>query len=300
MIVDCHTHLWADVHQLGKGAEAALTRAGVRPDCPAGPAEHREAAAGADRTLVFAYRCAATGGWVPNDYVADYAASSEGKMLAVVAADPADGAPRPIEALLVRPEVAGVVVDPAGGDFHPTDTRVMPLYEAAAASGKCVFFQDGLSWGGAGRMAYAHPSLVEEIAAELPEATIVIASMGFPWVNECLALLARRPRVFADIAALVRRPWQAYHALVLAHQFNVVDKILFGSDFPFSTAAASIEGLYRLHEVTQGTNLPTVPREAVRSIIERRALTALGLGGDEEPAAAPVEQTEEETYWSSR
>jgi predicted TIM-barrel fold metal-dependent hydrolase len=141
---------------------------------------------------------------------------------------------------------------------------------------------------------------VEEIAAELPELTIVIASMGFPWVSECLALLARRERVFADIASLIRRPWQAYHALVLAHEFHVLDKVLFGSDFPFSNAAAAIEGLYRLQEVTQGTNLPTVPREALRSIVERRALSALGLGGDEEPAPAPAEPAEEETYWPSR
>ncbi|MCJ7543082.1 MAG: amidohydrolase family protein [Phycisphaerae bacterium] len=300
MIVDCHTHLWADAHQLGKGAEAMLLRAGVRGDCCAGPAEHRQAAVGVDRTLVFAYRCAATGGNVPNDYVADYVASSDGKMLAVAAADPADGPTRPIEALLVRREFAGVVVDPAGGDFHPTDSRIMPLYEAAAALGKCVFFQHGADWAGAGRMAHARPVLLEDIAAELPTLTIVIASMGFPWVTECLALLARRPRVFADVAALVRRPWQAYHALVLAHQFNVTDKILFGSDFPFSTAAAAIEGLYRLQEVTQGTNLPTVPRETLRSIIERRALTALGLGGDQEPAPAPAEQAEEETYWPLR
>jgi predicted TIM-barrel fold metal-dependent hydrolase len=221
-------------------------------------------------------------------------------MLAVAAVDPADGPIRAVQAMLGRPEVAGVVVDPAGGDFHPADSRVMPLYEAVAAAGKCVFFEGGLSLGGAGRMAYAHPSLVEDIATELPGLTIVIGSMGFPWVSECLALLARRERVFADIAALIRRPWQAYHALVLAHQFNVTDKILFGSDFPFFTAAAAIEGLYRLQEVTQGTNLPTVPREALRSIIERRALTALGLGGDDEPAPAPVEPAEEETYWSSR
>ncbi len=299
MIVDCHTHLWADVHQLGQGAEAMLRRAGVGEDCPAGPAGHRQAAAGVGRTLVFAYRCAATGGNVPNDYVADYVAASDGRMLAVAAADPADGNTRSIEGLLVRREFAGVVVDPAGGNFHPTDSRVMPLYEAAAALGKCVFFQHGVDLTGAGRIGYARPSLVEEIAAELPKLTIVLTSMSFPWITECLALLARRPRVFADVASLIRRPWQAYHALVLAHQFNVMDKILFGSDFPFSTPVAAIEGLYRLQEVTQGTNLPTVPREALRSIIERRALTALGLGGDEEPASAAAKQIEEETYWPS-
>jgi len=79
------------------------------------------------------------------------------------------------------------------------------------------------------------------------------------------------------MAALIRRPWQAYNALVLAHQFNVVDKVLFGSDFPFFTAADAIESVYRLHEVTQGTNLPSVPRETLRSMIERDSLAELGI-----------------------
>lgn len=297
MIVDCHTHLWAGVDQLGKGAQAMLSRAGGEGNLRAGPAEHRLAAGGVDRTLVFAFRCAATGGHVPNDYVAEYVAPTGGQMLAVAAADPADGPTRQVEALLTRPEFAGVALDPSGGDFHPSDSRIMPLYEAAGAAGKCVFFLHGMGLAGAGRMAYARPSLLEEIALEQPELTIVITGMGFPWIPECLSLLARRPRVFADVAALVRRPWQAYQSLVLAHQFGVMDKILFGSDFPFGTAATAIEGLYRLQEVTQGTNLPTVPREALRSIVERPALTVLGLCGDE--AAAPAEPIEEETYWPS-
>ena len=83
--------------------------------------------------------------------------------------------------------------------------------------------------------------------------------------------------MLADIAGLTRRPWQAYNALVLAHQFNVMDKILFGSDFPYFTAAEAIESVYRLHEVTQGTNLPSVPRETLRSMVERDALGALGI-----------------------
>jgi predicted TIM-barrel fold metal-dependent hydrolase len=279
-----------------------LHRAGAREDCLAGPTEHTQAARCVDRTLVFAHRCAATGAHVPNDDVAQYVAASHGKMLAVAAVDPSDGTSAgEVESLLSRREFAGLALDPAGGNFHPADSRVMPLYEAAAALGKCVFFNFGSSLVAAGRMEFSRPSLVEEIAMELPDLPIVIASMGQPWVSECVALLGRRPRVFADIAPLIRRSWQAYQALVLAHQYHVMDKILFGSDFPFSTAAEAIEALYRLHEVTQGTNLPTVPREALRSIIERRALSALGLGGDQEPVpSAPAERSEEETYWPSR
>jgi hypothetical protein len=64
----------------------------------------------------------------------------------------------------------------------------------------------------------------------------------------------------------------------MAHQSGVAGKLLFGSNFPFSTAAEAIERLYRLNEITQGTNLPTVPRQVLRGIVERDALSALGIG----------------------
>ena len=81
----------------------------------------------------------------------------------------------------------------------------------------------------------------------------------------------------AVLAALLRRPWQAYQALLSAYENQVAEKLFFGSDFPFATAAAAIEQLYRLNEITHGTNLPGIPREVLRSIVERDALSELGI-----------------------
>ena len=79
-------------------------------------------------------------------------------------------------------------------------------------------------------------------------------------------------------AGLLRRPWQAYNSLVLAHQYGVIDKLLFGSDFPYTNATECIETLYSINQLAQGTNLPVVPREALRGIVERDTLALLGLG----------------------
>src|SRR5947199_462394 len=66
------------------------------------------------------------------------------------------------------------------------------------------------------------------------------------------------------IAALLRRPWVAYDALIRANQFHVIDKLMFGSDFPFTTAGECIETLYSINQMAMGTNMPTVPRESLR------------------------------------
>ena len=101
--------------------------------------------------------------------------------------------------------------------------------------------------------------------------------MGQPWTGETTLLLAKHKHVYADVSGLLGRPWQAYNALVVAHEHGVVGKLLFGSDFPYATAADAIEALYSVNLVAQGTGLPTVPRAALRGIVERDTLALLGL-----------------------
>jgi predicted TIM-barrel fold metal-dependent hydrolase len=131
--------------------------------------------------------------------------------------------------------------------------------------------------------------LLDEIAREFAELRIIIAHLGYPWVNETLVLLAKHAHVFSDISWLLHQPWQAYQALTWASQYGVTDKLLFGSGFPYTSAAHCIEALYSINHLVQGTNLPTIPREQLRGIVERDALDLLGIetangNGRREPA----------------
>jgi hypothetical protein len=119
---------------------------------------------------------------------------------------------------------------------------------------------------------------MDEVARTFPRLRIVIAQLGQPWIDETIVLLGKHANVFADVSGLLGRPWQAYNALVTAHQYGVMEKLLFGSDFPFTSAIECIEALYSLNQMAQGTQLPVVPREALRGIVERDTLTLLGLG----------------------
>jgi len=92
-----------------------------------------------------------------------------------------------------------------------------------------------------------------------------------------VAVLRKHPNVYADVSGLLSRPWQAYGALVSAYQSQVIDKLLFGSDFPYTSVTDCIEALYSINQLTQGTNLPLVPRESLRGIVERDTLGLLGL-----------------------
>jgi len=295
MIIDCHTHIWSNAEQLGRGGEEFIRRQSGRNGVAAGPADHALAAECVDKCLVLALRSVDLGADVPNEFVADYVSRHRDKMIGIAAVDPCeDGAVARSEAMLKLDEFRGLTLSPALQNVHPADSRAMEIYELAARLAVPVFFCQSTHFPTAGRMEYARPSLLDEIASEFPDLVLVISSLGHPWIEEGIALLGKHPRVYGDISGLIHRPWQAYNALVLAHQFNVMDKVLFGSDFPYASPADAIKCVYRMHEVTQGTNLPSVPREALRGMVERDALGALGIawageapppeepGGDEE------------------
>ena len=106
---------------------------------------------------------------------------------------------------------------------------------------------------------------------------MIIAQFGQPWIDETVCMLGKHANVYADISGMLSRTWQAYQALVTAYQNGVTDKLLFGSDFPYTNAADCIEALYSINQIAQGTNLPVVPREALRGIVERDTLNLLGL-----------------------
>jgi predicted TIM-barrel fold metal-dependent hydrolase len=110
-----------------------------------------------------------------------------------------------------------------------------------------------------------------------PDLRIVLAHLGHPFENEALVVARKHPHVFLDLSALYYRPWQLYNSLVLAQEYRVTPKILFGSDFPFATPGDSITGLRALNRMADGTNLPRIAETTLDGIVHRDSLPLLGL-----------------------
>ena len=80
-----------------------------------------------------------------------------------------------------------------------------------------------------------------------------------------------------DISALHYRPYQLYQSLMLVQEYGVWDKVLFGTDYPFTTVNASIDGVRKLNDMLDGTSLPRLDPEAIEKMIYRDSLSLLGL-----------------------
>jgi predicted TIM-barrel fold metal-dependent hydrolase len=172
----------------------------------------------------------------------------------------------------------GAVVYCSACDFHPAHSRAMRLYESAQEARIPIFFHNGGDMGPESSLQYAQPYLLDEIAGKFGELKIIIGSMGEPFVSQTLAMVAKHPNVYADLTVKVDRPWQLYTTVVSAFEYGVMDKMLFGSGFPFGDAAECIEALLGFNKRLGDTNLPGVPRDQIRKIVERDSLELLGIG----------------------
>lgn len=286
MIVDVHTHVWQSAEQLGDvelgDVNPNLKRRGksasARRNVPSADPAVLTDTQSVDKAIVLGFRSKYLGSAVPNDFVAKYVATSPDKLIGFAGIDPTEESA--MEDLLIAKEqlkLRGIAVSPGGQDFHPADTRAMRIYEQAHKLDMPVVFHSGGLMTEQSKLEYQRPFLVDEVARNFPDLPIIIAQMGQPWIDEAIVLIGKHPNVFADVSGLLIRPWPAYNALVSAHQYGVIDKLLFGSDYPYTNPSDCIEALYSINQLVQGTNLPVIPREALRGIVERDTLELLGL-----------------------
>lgn len=245
----------------------------------AGPDPHLRASKPVDATIVVGFVSAHLDAHIPNERIAAYARAHPARVFGFAGIDPSNPREALDEIARCRDELGlvGVAVAPPAQNFHPSDSRAMRVYAKAVEQGMPVLFHAGIRVGPETRLDYARPFLLDEVAREFPEMRMIVAHMGLPWVDETLFLLAKHDHVHAEISGLLRHPWQAYQSLSSAHEQGVMDKLLFGSGFPFSTPAQCIEALFSINQQCQGTNLPVVPRDQLRAILHRDALQVMGL-----------------------
>jgi predicted TIM-barrel fold metal-dependent hydrolase len=232
----------------------------------------------ADRSFVLGLYSLYMEAEIPTADVVAYVRKFPGKLIGIAGVDPmADDLSDRLAQVVAEPALGGVTICPACQGYHPSDSRAWRLYEFCCENSVPVIVHHGTHFRAASKLEYARPVLWDEVLRDYPALRMVVSHMAHPWEAEMVAMLGKHEHLYADVAGLIRRPWTLYAALSQAHEFRVIDKLLFGSDYPFLTAGEAIECIYRLNEMVHGTHLPPVPREELRSIVERDALAALGM-----------------------
>lgn len=174
-------------------------------------------------------------------------------------------------------QLRGIKLMPMYAGFRPDSPEFDDLWKYASRRNLPVLLHTGTTFIAQAPLECTLPRLVDNIAIRLPDLRIIMAHLGHPFEGECVATIRKHPNVFADCSALHYRPFQLYHSLMLVQEYGVWRKLLFGSDYPFTTADASLLGMRKLNDLLNGTSLPRIDATQMEQMFHQDSLALLGL-----------------------
>jgi predicted TIM-barrel fold metal-dependent hydrolase len=160
--------------------------------------------------------------------------------------------------------------------FYPNEERISHFYEEVISlqeqTGNTLplLFHQGFCFSGS---KYAQPIYLEDVAFRYkPALKIIIAHAGIPWVDEALSIAALHQNVYLDIALFgdLYGFWPELHLQLFgkAKRAGVLDRVLFGSDWPLSSGWMPSAGgdpawvnLQQTVSAIRGLRMPDAMRE---------------------------------------
>lgn len=287
MIVDVHTHTPTHVHEVPEGDKR--TYSGWHSGPPVSTTnswkDYQTGVDAADISIVFNIHVQNPERFVGtpgndtariNEDTAEFVASDP-KRIGFMSIDPMrydwiEEMDKSIELGLV-----GIKLGANYQRFDPLSREALRLYGRAEKLGLPILFHTGASPSREAPLRYSHPLVTDEVALQFPDLKIVMAHVGHPWVRETIVTIRKHPNVYADVSAIYTRPWMVYEGLLMATEWGVMHKLLFGSDFPVTTPQFAMERLRAVNEIVEGTQLPRISLEQIEQIIHADALKVLNL-----------------------
>lgn len=280
MMIDVHSHVWRYPDHFNDDfrQQAKRARAGVEVDLTVRYEDYAKLSVPEVRTIVFGGKARLSGVWVDDRYVADCVAQHPDQLIGFLSVDPTqEGWERELrdghEVLGLR----GIKLLSMYAGFRPDDERLDPLWKYATKRRLPVLLHTGTTFVAQAPLECTLPRHLDRVATRFPEVKLILAHLGHPYEGECVAVIRKHPNAYADISALHYRPFQFYHSLMLVQEYGVWDKLLFGTDYPFTSVQATLDGLRSLNQMVEGTNLPRLNMEAIERMIHRDSLPLLGL-----------------------
>jgi len=288
VIVEVHTH--TPTHREAVPSDEMVVNTAWRPDRPVNAtstwAEYAHAfdEAGVDVSITCLIAAGRDQTGLPvnlariNDLTAEFVADAPARRIGFASVHPdAPGAIEELERSVGDLGLRGIKLGPNYQDFEPLSPSALRLYGWAEEHRLPILFHQGTSPIRAAPLRYAHPLVMDEVAIRFPDLRIVMAHLGHPWQADTVTVIRKHPNVYADVSANFYRPWSFYSAMRIATEWNVLDKLLLGSDYPITTPAETIAGMYALNDIPRRSGLPEIPEDRLEAIIHRDSLALLGL-----------------------
>ncbi|MCC6585390.1 MAG: amidohydrolase [Bryobacterales bacterium] len=280
MLVDVHSHYWEYPKHFSDDFknQAKRARGDMEVDLTVRWEEYHAGATTCDKTIVFGGKAKLSGLWVPDKAVADYVAQHPDKLIGFLSLDPTQ--PGWQEEMVEGHRhlgMKGIKILSMYAGLYPNDRRYDYLWEYATKHNLPVLLHTGTTFVSQAPLDCTVPRLIDDVAIRFPDVKIIMAHLSHPYEGECVVTIRKHPNVYSDCSALHYRPFQLYHSLMLLQEYGVWHKLLFGSDYPFTTVQASLDGMRNLNKMLEGTALPRLNMEKMEQMFYRDTLKILEI-----------------------
>lgn len=223
---------------------------------------------------------------VPNDYVAEVVKKYPDKFIGFASVDPLGGMKsiHELDEAVNKLELRGLKMLPSYAHCACNDTRVFTIYERAQELDIPVLLHMGWAPLPDNLMKWQVPLPLEEVALAFPELKIIVGHAAWPWVDDCLVLMASHRNVYADFALWFNFPLfleEMTRTIVKAKQMHVMNRLLWGTDYPavesFGGYGAYIEVVRRIPNEARRLGLPPITQNDISKLLGENAKELLKI-----------------------
>ncbi|MGA8536782.1 MAG: amidohydrolase family protein [Thermoplasmata archaeon] len=164
------------------------------------------------------------------------------------------------------PDLAAVKLFPGYQAFYPHDPVLAPVYEYAARRRLPVMVHQGDTLSPQGRIKFARPVEMDEVAVQYRDVRFVLCHLGNPWVEEAAEVVYKNANAYTDTSGLLGHPQTPHFDRMVARARAVLqqvvdtigstERILYGSDWPLESLATAVS-------LVDGLDLPPSDRAAM-------------------------------------
>lgn len=155
---------------------------------------------------------------------------------------------RELSDFLKTGEVKGLKLYPGYEPFYPYDARCQVIYDLALEYDVPVMIHTGDTYSPQGKVRFAHPLHVDDVAVDNPGLKLVICHIGNPWIRDCMEVVYKNRNTYADVSGLVLGNFEDKFEKYMLQQVREMilyagepRYLLYGTDWPICTMTSYLK-----------------------------------------------------------
>lgn len=150
-------------------------------------------------------------------------------------------------------KIKGLKIYPGYEHYYPYDPKYQKVIDLCVEYDVPLMIHTGDTYTPHGKVRFAHPINVDDVAVDNPELKIIICHLGNPWFLDCQEVIYKNKNVYADISGLVLGNFTEFYEKYLVGKITDFlnyagepEYIMYGTDWPISSMKSYLQFVSKL------------------------------------------------------